>query len=140
MPVTISSKTSTGAQFQITLDKTGADRGTIRIKTWAANANPASADPAKDQTIKLYDIKAAKSGEKLVCRGDVFGPDPTITCTVHPGHGQVSAMVRVAVEGALMFNGTTDYAIGATDQQQVEAFIANAGFPELPMMVAGTSP
>jgi hypothetical protein len=140
MPVTISSKAATGAQFQITLDKAGGDKGTIRVKSWPASANPATANPAKDQTIKLYDIKAAKSGDKLVCRGDVFGPDPTISCTVHAGQGQASPTVRVAVEGALMFNGTTDYSITPAEQQQVKEFIANAGFPELPMMVAGTSP
>jgi hypothetical protein len=123
MPVTINSSTAT-EQYQITIDKTGTNKGTIQFKSWPQGANVANTPPQKNQTFKLIEIKAAPNGSRLVCKADIWPIYPTVKCLVS---GPASA---ASVEVAYL--GSDDkYPVDAADYNEITAFLTEAHFPVL---------
>ena len=126
MPVTIDSD-SGADHYQITLDKTGNDTGTIRLRSWPKGSNPAKVTPSKDDSYRLIRIKAAADGGRIVCRADVLPfYHPTVTCTVNGPTNGAQPSVEVAVAGH-----DDEYPVSQTDHDKIKAFIVAAHFPVL---------
>jgi hypothetical protein len=130
MGVTIKSDGADGKHFEITLDKTGNDTGKVDVKTWNDGANHGGNPPDKDDTTKLYAIKAKSDGSKIACKADVFGPDPDVTFDMA---GQQNPSVTVTIKGSLggMGDGTNTYPIAQSEFGKITQFIAGAGFPPI---------
>lgn len=131
--VTIHSAAESGEQFEITLEKTAHDKGTIRNRSWSSDHDPETDDADTDQTVKLYDITAAADGNKIVCKGDVSGPDPTVTCRIFAAQGGATASVEVTIMGTFggFFDGTKRYPIAQADCDAIRQYVLKAGFPIL---------
>ena len=129
MPVTIDSDTSSG-HYQITLDKTENDKGSIRVKAWPVGVDPISKPPQKDDTNNLDHIKAARDGSKVKCTAEAPGPDPVVTCTVRSGS---ASSVEVDIRGTFLGigDGTTTYPVTQADADRIKQFIVSASFPVL---------
>jgi hypothetical protein len=132
--VTVRSGSDDGSRYEITLEATGADRGRIRLRTWTNGRDPAADPPDKDEETSLKDIRAAADHLTIFCRGEVFGPDPTVTCAVHPAEAPNKPFVRVEIRGTLFSigDGIKDYVLDPADVATLTQFIAEAGFPALP--------
>ena len=127
--VTVTSTTPKHEPIEFTIAKTGADTGSIRIKTWQPG-HPTSAAPDFNDGYDLSDIQASATGTKLVCRGKAGFISPSVTCTVNRVDGHVPSFVRVAIKSG-PFGTTLDYPISDADQARLTQFIAHAGFPVL---------
>src|SRR5258708_29562965 len=126
MPVTIDSDTST-EHYQISLDKTGANKGTIRLKSWPKGADPATASPSKDDTFRLIEIKASADGGRILCKADVLlFFKPTVKCNVNAPTAGAKATVEVDVAGH-----DDKYPVSQADHDKIKTFIAGAHFPVL---------
>jgi hypothetical protein len=131
LSVTIHSKSNVGEQFQITLEKTGATKGMIRNQSWTSEHNPAKDHADTDDLVKLYDIAVNSDGNTIVCKGDVSGPDPTVTCKFFSSHAGKPAAVEVAIVGTFggFFDRTERLPIEQADFDNLKTFVANAKFP-----------
>jgi hypothetical protein len=130
LTVKVHSKNQAGEQFEITLEKTSLDKGLIRVKSWNSDQDPATDAPAKDDTVKLYDIKSL-SKTAISCKGDVFGPDPVVKCSLLPGAPPADASVQVEITGSIFgsFDGTKTYPVAANDLTKLTTFLKDAAFP-----------
>jgi hypothetical protein len=118
---------SNGKHHEITLEKTGLDKGTIRVRTWS---NPQhSGDPDKDELVKLYAIKSLQAATSIACKGDVTGPDPTIVCALTTQAGAPAVAVEINGTFAGMFDGKTFYPVTANDSHKISQFLQSAHFP-----------
>src|ERR1044072_958269 len=98
--VKVHSKNAAGEQFEITLEKTSADKGLIRVKSWNSDQDPATDAPAKDDTVQLYEIRSL-SKTVISCKGDVFGPDPVLQCSLLAAAPTSDASAQVAITGSI---------------------------------------
>ena len=128
--VKVHSKNAAGEQFEITLEKTSADKGLIRVKSWNSDQDPATDAPAKDDTVQLYEIRSL-SKTAISCKGDVFGPDPVLKCTLLAGAPPSDASVQVEITGSIFgsFDGTKTYPVSAGDLAKLTQFLKDAAFP-----------
>ena len=128
--VTIRSKAPAGEQFEIVLEKTSTDGGSIRIKSWRSDQDPERDDPTKDDLVNLYEIRS-RTGSEIVCRGDVFGPDPVVTCSLRDGSPPAGPSVQVDIVGTLgaAFDGTASYPIAPGEYAKLKRFLTQAAFP-----------
>ena len=123
MPVTIDSSTATD-HYQITIEKTGANKGTIQFKSWPQGADPTNTPPHKSETFKLRHIKAAANGSRILCQADIWPIYPTVKCSVNGP--ATAASVEVA------FLGNDDkYPVDAADYDEITAFIVASQCPVL---------
>lgn len=131
LTVTIYSAGADGEQFEISLERTMADKGFIRVKSWAQGQDPTTVAPRKDDLVKLYDVRSP-SDWAISCRGEVLGPDPVLTCLLLQGEGKTPSVVQVKVEGSWMrmFDGITTYPLSRDDFGKLGTFFAQAGFPQ----------
>ena len=126
MSATIDSDTS-NEHYRITLEKTGSTKGTIRVRSWPRGTNPDASGPAKDDTYRLIEIRAAADGSRIVCKADVFPFfRPAVTCTVNGPAAGAPASVEVDVAGH-----DDKYPIDQADHDEIKAFIVGAHFPAL---------
>jgi hypothetical protein len=132
--VTVESDSATGEHFQLTLEKAANDQGTIRIRSWRSDQHHHIEGPDKDNLVQLYEIRSSEDGSRIVCKGDVFGPDPVVSCTIQDAEPPRPALVRVAINGTLggLSDGTTEYMIGQVEHDRIKQFVLCAGFPSLP--------
>jgi hypothetical protein len=130
LSVKVHSKNAAGEQFDIALEKTSTDKGLIRVKSWNSDQDPATDAPARDDTVKLNEIKSL-SKTAIRCRGDVFGPDPVIKCSLLGGAPPAGASVQVEITESLFgsFDGTKTYPITAEDLTKLTKFLKDAAFP-----------
>jgi hypothetical protein len=130
LTVKVHSTNDAGEQFEITLEKTSIDKGLIRVKSWNSDQDPATDAPAKDDTVKLYEIKSL-SKTAISCKGDVFGPDPVLKCSLLAGAPPAAASVQVEITGSLFgsFDGTKTYPVAADDLTKLTKFLKDAAFP-----------
>jgi hypothetical protein len=131
LTVTINSQSSSGEYFEITLEKTSVNAAEARVKTWTAPPDPAHEQPDKDELIKLYDIFGTIDATKIVCKGDIAGPDPTITCDLYGEQSPNPAHINIAIKGTLLAIGdrTMDYPVATEDYNAVMSFLRAAKFP-----------
>jgi hypothetical protein len=132
--VTVESDSATGEHFQLTLEKAANDQGTIRIRSWRRDQDHHIEGPDKDDQVQLYEIRASEDGSRIVCKGEVFGPDPVVSCTIQDAEPQKPALVRVVINGTLggMGDGMTEYMIGQAEHDRIKQFVLRAGFPTMP--------
>jgi hypothetical protein len=130
LTVKVHSKNDAGEQFEITLEKTSSDKGLIRVKSWNSDQNPTTDAPAKDDTVKLYEIRSL-SKTAISCKGDVFGPDPVLKCSLVAGAPPAGASVQVDISGSLFgsFDGIKLYPVAADDLTRLTKFLQDAAFP-----------
>ena len=130
LAVKVHSKNAAGEQFDIALEKTATDKGLVRVKSWNSGQNPATDAPAKDDTIKLIEIKSL-SKTAISCKGDVFGPDPVVICSLLAGAPPAAASVQVEITGSLfgVADGTKKYPLSADDLTKLKKFLSDAAFP-----------
>lgn len=123
MKHTVISTAPDGANIEITLEKfdDDDDTGQIRVRQWKPGKNPDRDKPVKDETTKLYDIRATKAG--LVCRAAVFLSDPVVRFTVWE-----TSVVQV-VSGAVAGNDTTIYEMTLEQVAGLAAFLDVCAFP-----------
>jgi hypothetical protein len=126
----VRSQSAAGRHYEIMLQKTAPDRGMIRIKSWRKGQDPERSAPAKQDSYKLYKIRL-RSASTIVCRGDVFGPHPVVTCSLEAGSPSDGPFVQVDVVGTLAgaFDGSTRYPIAPAEYVKLEQFLAEAAFP-----------
>jgi hypothetical protein len=131
--VTIESDSAAGEHFQLTLEKAAQDRGNIRIKSWRSDQNHHSEGPNKNDVVQVYEIRASEDGSRIVCKGEVFGPDPVVSCTIQDAQPQKSALVRITISGTLggFGDGMTEYMITQDDHDRIKQFVMRAGFPTM---------
>ena len=132
--VTVESASATGEHFQLTLEKAANDQGTIRIRSWRKDQDHHGEEPSKDDLVHLYEIRASEDGSRIVCKGEVFGPDPVVSCTIQDAQPQKPALVRFAINGTLggLGDGTTEYMIDQVEHDRIKQFVIDAGFPTMP--------
>lgn len=117
----ITSTAADGKRYEIDIVKTKAREGTVRIKSWKAGNK--SSKPSTDDTTRLYDIKATKSGGIIQCFARVFGPDPVVGFAIGAGH------LGVSIKGALAGNGVTQYSVSVSDLTALRTYVVACGFP-----------
>jgi hypothetical protein len=127
--VTVHSKNNAGEQFEISLTKVSVDTGSLRLKSWNSGQNPATDPPAKDNTLKLHDIKSL-STTGISCKSEEFG-HLAIKCTLLPGTPPASSSVQVKITGSIfgILDGTKTYPITADDVTKLKKFLSDAAFP-----------
>jgi len=110
------------------------NQGTIRIKSWRSDRDCQSEGPDKDDLVQLYEIRASEDGSRLICKGEVFGLDPVVSCTIQDAQPHTPALVRVTIDGTLggLGDGTTEYIIGRGEHDRIKQFVMRAGFPIMP--------
>jgi hypothetical protein len=128
--VTIESKGPAGETYEIGLERTSTDGGTIKIKTWRRGQYPASENAASNDSYELYDIRA-RSPVEIVCRANVFGPDPVVTLSLREAAQPAGPAVQVVITGSLggSFDGTSRYPLAPKESQKLKQFLAHAAFP-----------
>ncbi|MEP9356725.1 hypothetical protein ABLE93_24620 [Xanthobacter sp. KR7-65] len=119
--VTISPVDATGKSYRIVLEKTGPDQGFIRIGVVGAPSVT---------VIKLYDLRA-RNAHEVVCRGDVFGPDPIIACRLVAE--QDDRTLQVEIRGSLFgsYDGLHTYRVTKAEFDHTEDFLQRAAFPSV---------
>jgi hypothetical protein len=135
---TFASTLEDGTQVQVTVKKTGADKGQIEVKKWRGGKDPKSVKPDARDTAKLYEIRASKDGSRATSKADVGGfliPDPTVTFTVNEsqrpvGPRQSNSKPTVTVEIVGVGAGRTTYDITEDDHKSLLDFLKDAEFPE----------
>lgn len=130
LTVKVHSRNEAGEQFEIALEKLSLDKGLIRVKSWNSDQDPETDTPAKDDIVKLYEIKSmSKTG--ISCKGDVFGPDPVLKCSLLAGAPPAGPSVQVEITGSLFgsFDGTKTYPLAADDVTKLKKFLSDAAFP-----------
>jgi hypothetical protein len=128
--VTIESRGPAGETYEIKLERTAIDRGTIKIRAWQRGQDPASEEAARNDLYDLYDIRA-RSPVEIVCRANVFGPDPIVTLGLHDAAPPDGPAVQVVVAGSLggTFDGTSHYPLAQKESQKLKGFLTRAAFP-----------
>ncbi|WP_237353637.1 hypothetical protein [Xanthobacter sp. YC-JY1] len=127
MRVMVNPVDANGQRYSITLEKTAADKGFIRIDP----------DGPKDVTIiKLYDLRASGAAA-ILCRGDVSGPDVNVACRLLPAEGETPPRLRVEISGSLfrLYDGIYDYGVTPAEFESTLAFLKAAAFPPVPANV-----
>ena len=130
--VTVESTASDGKVHHITLEKTGADTGTVRLRTWYSAGLAGQARPDEERSYKLVRIRAAVDGEMIKCKVDLPTPsflDPNATITALPGGNGGRPKVSLALSGVLSMN--IEREVSAEEVAAVTAFIIEAGFPPI---------
>jgi hypothetical protein len=122
LTVTVDSTSQDGADFTITITKTGSDTGSIAIKTTEGGASHTDS----------YDVYAVKaSAMMLTCTTTVFWFHPTLSCQVDDARPQGAATVTVTVANAPAHNGPTNYQTSSADAANIKQFLSAAAFPPL---------
>jgi hypothetical protein len=127
--VTIHSKSDAGEQFEITLTKTAADKGLLRLKSWNDDQDPATDAPEKDNTLHLHDIKSL-SNTGISCKSDDLG-HLTLKCNLLQGTPPAGPAVQVNITGSILgiLDGTKTYPLTAADVTKLKTFLSDAAFP-----------
>jgi hypothetical protein len=130
LTVKVHSRNEAGEQFEIALEKLSLDKGLIRVKSWNSDQDPETDTPAKDDIVKLYEIRSM-SKTVISCKGDVFGPDPVLKCSLLAGAPPAGPSVQVEITGSLFgsFDGTKAYPLAADDVTKLKKFLSDAAFP-----------
>jgi hypothetical protein len=128
--VKVHSTSDAGEQFEITLEKLSLDKGLIRVKSWNSDQDPRTDAPAKEDIVKLYDIKSL-SNSAISCKGDVVGPDIDLKCSLLPAAPPAGPSVQVQIAHSLFgaADGTKTYPIGTDDLTKLKKFLSDAAFP-----------
>lgn len=116
--VTLYSTEADGTKYQITLNKTGTDTGSLDVKSFDKDDKP-----LKDESFELYNILAAADGASLGCYAKVFGADPWVTFEIKDND------ITVTVNGAWASNGVTNYNLDNVNVLAILAFIKECAFP-----------
>jgi hypothetical protein len=120
--VTVDSVSPDGADFKITLLKTGPDTAAITIITTEQGVS-------HSDDYSVYSVKA--NATTLNCTATVWWLHPTVTCVVDNARPPGAATVTVTIANAPFHNGSTDYGISASDGANIKRFIAAAAFPPI---------
>jgi hypothetical protein len=126
MAVTVESDTADGKHYRITLEKVGADTGTVDVTTWKQGQDP-QASPGSKQTYAIHNAKAADDGSKLVCQTHVLFFSPTITVAIHAPAAPQPPFIRIDINGA----NPTDYPVSDADEERLRQFLVGCHFPAL---------
>ncbi|MEJ7618866.1 MAG: hypothetical protein WKF30_18265 [Pyrinomonadaceae bacterium] len=121
MAVSVMSRTDGGAEVEVSLEKTGAGKGIIRVRSWKAASVPASSRPHRDETYQLYDIETSADGAMTTCRASAPGSDPAVTISIDP----VGANIMIDVKGTSfrLGDGRTTYQINGEAQKSIQDFL-----------------
>ena len=121
-----------GKHFEITIEKNEDNTASIQLKTWSSSLDHRRDDPSKDDVLKLYDICFDQS-RRLICKADMQGSSPTITCMLNGPMPEAKPYVRTVVADtfASLADGTTDYAMEKADYDELKQFLIAAGLPKI---------
>jgi hypothetical protein len=129
--VTIHTVGPLGGPTELKVEISGADAGTLTVKSWNhAGADPAS-KPDKLDVVQLYHGRLSADLMSITCRAYVIGPDPLVTCALQsaPAGGK---SITVDVKGT--FGGwgdrTQSYALSEGDYTSIRTFLADSGLPK----------
>ncbi|HYP57733.1 MAG TPA: hypothetical protein VEQ35_05545 [Beijerinckia sp.] len=130
--LTIVLDTTVGKHFEITIEKTGDESALLRVQAWGSNQDHRREDPAKDDVIKLTEIHFDQV-RRLLCKADMRGSFPSITCTLNDAAQGKQPYVRIVLADTFagLADGLTDYAMEKADYDELKQFIINAKFPDL---------
>jgi len=128
--LTIVADSTEGKHFEITLDKTGDDKGEIRLETWHSNKDYRRDPATTDDVVKLYDVRCDKS-RRIIFKGDLLGSSPSITCMFNGAQAEARPFVRVVIQGSFagLGDGTHDYPLEQASYDELKQFVLGAGFP-----------
>ena len=118
-----------GNAQRLTLEKTGKDTGEIRLQSWKSTA--AVGKPSKNDSYKIFEIKAKTDGTRIECKVD--GPlfvNPRAVITAHSAGDGGRPKVRIEVGAPV--NVAIEQEVAPADFAAVVTFVVNAGFPKLP--------
>ena len=123
---TIKSKTKDGADVELTVDKSGADTAKLTAKNWTIS-KPPPANPKVSET-KLYGAKVSADGSRIMCKAEVFGPDPDVTLLLN---ATAPKSVTITIKGTLggMGDGEQTYALTDGDFTTIQGFVGAAQYP-----------
>jgi D-alanyl-D-alanine carboxypeptidase len=131
--VTIHPASPAGYRYEIRFDKTGANQGSIELKSWNSGVDWRSTGPNQDRTVTLTDITVISDDVQIqiACDGQVSGQTPKLTCSIMPAQGDIGAGITIDIRGTLFgwFDGTKTYPISSEDYQSLKRFVASAAFP-----------
>lgn len=122
--VTVNSKGDDGTQYEVTLSQTVGDKGSVQVKRWAPG-KAAKGKLLKNDTTKLYNIRASADGAMVVAKADVPFNDPDVIFNIQP------ELITVSIVGAVIGNGVTLYPVAVADAQSIRTFLIACGFPNL---------
>jgi hypothetical protein len=127
--LTLIADTTEGKHFEITLDQTSDDKGQVRVMSWHSNKDHRRDPPTRDDIIDLFDI-CFETKESLVCKGDMLGSNPVVTCTFNGAESETPSSVEVVIKGTFggLADGTTRYTLPKDDYAELEEFFAEANF------------
>jgi len=128
--MTIVIDTEAGKHIEITLEKTGDETGLLTVQSWTSNQDHRREDPSRDDTLKIHDIHFDQT-RRLVCKGDMLGSTPSITCTLTPAAQDQKPFVRVllAETFASLADGQKDYFMGKSEFDELKQFLIESKFP-----------
>ncbi len=119
MKATAKSTAADGTLSEITLEKTGPNKGKVRLVSWAPGAP--KANPSSEKAVDISDVRATADETKLTCRVNVpFLPDPKLELVLK------GAVVSVTITG--LGAGKTDYPVDPVEAATVSKFIVDCKF------------
>lgn len=128
--VTIHTVGSQGGPTELKVEISGADAGTLTVKSWNhAGADPNS-KPDKLDVVQLYHGRLSADLRSITCRAYVIGPDPVVTCALQATPAGKSITVDVKGTFGGWGDRTQSYALTDGDYTSIEAFLAESGLPK----------
>ena len=124
MKTTVNSRGDDGTLTEITIEKTGPNKGKVKLVSWAPGAPKSK--PTSKWAFDLYDIRANPTGTRLTCDVKVpipFVRDPRLELVLK------GEAVSVIVTGVGARN--SEYPVDPADAAIVSKFIVDCAFPPI---------
>lgn len=130
MAVSVWSKTHKGAPVEVSVaqEEGARDRGSIRVRYWKTESDPAQTPPHREETYKIYDIVTNADGSVTTCKASAPGSDPVVTIDMNGRQDdapQSSPRITIAVAGTSfgLGDGRSTYEISAEARQSMQDFL-----------------